>query len=71
MSQHLDTSRTPAGRTARPEVVAGTLPPDHRALATGGTWLRDGTEIRVPRRARLALVRLQMLKARVERPAGS
>ncbi len=70
MSQHRDTPAT----TARPALVGrvpAALPRDHGALVRGGTWLRDGTVIRMPLRARLALVRPQMLKAQAGRPAGS
>jgi hypothetical protein len=71
MSEHRETPMPPTARPARPDRVQTALPPDHRALARGGTWLRDGTVIRMPLRARLALVRPQMLKAQAGRPAGS
>ena len=71
MDQHRDVPRTPGGRAARAAKAAAALPIDSEELARGGTWLRGGTLIRVPLRARLALVRPQMLKARVGGPSGS
>jgi hypothetical protein len=71
MNQHRDVPRSPAGRAAKAAAAATALPADHVALVRAGTWLRDGTVIRVPLRARLALVRPQMLKARAGGPAGS
>jgi hypothetical protein len=71
MSQHCEWPATRSTRAGRVEDGPTALPPDRGALARGGTWVRDGTLICMPRRTRLALVRPQMLKAQAERPAGS
>ena len=71
MNLHRESPATRSTGAARVEEGPTALPPDHGALARGGTWLRDGTVIRMPRRTRLALVRPQMLKAQAARPAGS
>jgi len=71
MTQHPESPVAHPARAARADQVPTALPPDHGTLARGGTWLRDGTVICLPRRTRLALVHPQMLKARADRPAGS
>ncbi len=71
MSQHRESPMSQTARPARVDRVPTALPPDHGALARGGTWLRDGTVICMPLRTRLALVRPHMLKAQAGRAAGS
>lgn len=71
MSQHGEFSAANPARAARVGQGPTALPPDHGALARGGTWVRGGTVIRMPRRTRLALVRPQMLKAQAGKPAES
>jgi hypothetical protein len=71
MSQHREWPATRPTRAGHVEDGPTALPPDRGALARGGTWVRDGTVICMPRRTRLALVRPQMLKAQAERPAGT
>jgi hypothetical protein len=71
MSQHGESPSARSARAARSDQVLTAVRPDDGTLARGGTWLRDGTLICMPRRTRLALVRPQMLKARADRPAGS
>ena len=71
MSQHGEFPAARPARAARVGQGPTALPPDHGALARGGTWVRDGTVIRMPLRTRLALVRPQMLKARTGRQSES
>lgn len=71
MSQHCESPATRSTRASRVEDGTTALPPDRGALARGGTWVRGGTVIRMPRRTRLALVRPQMLKAQAGKPAES
>lgn len=71
MSEPCDSAAAQAAPAPRAGQDATGLPADRAVLARGGTWLRDGSVIRMPRRTRLALVRPRMLKARTSRPAGS
>jgi hypothetical protein len=69
MSQHLEAPMT--RRAPATPVGHGLLVADRGTIARGGTWLRDGTAIRMPLRTRLALIRPQMLKAQGGRPGRS
>lgn len=71
MNQQREWPATQAARAVRPDQALPGQGPDRGTLARGGTWLRDGTPIRVPLRARLALVQPHMLKAQAGRPARS